>query len=90
MPERIVKVGSVSRDHYGIPMRVQIKYFKDGELLHDAVFVREGKGLRKIPGSYIPESRFIVMIRKAAAVMFDKRLKPARQPELPLKRRRKY
>ncbi|MBI4991624.1 MAG: hypothetical protein HZB99_00180 [Candidatus Harrisonbacteria bacterium] len=85
--ERIVKVVEVLRDDRNRAIWVQIQYIKNGELLHDAVFMR-GKDDRmflseKRIDNYIPPKRFKMMCDKAAAVIFDKRVKPAEQPNLP-------
>lgn len=85
--ERIVKVEKVLRDDMNRAMWVRIQYIKNGDLLHDAVFGR-GKDnsiylLEKRINNFIPPKRFKMMCDKAAAVIFDKRIKPAEQPNLP-------
>ena len=86
--ERIVKAEKVIRDDKNWAVWVRIQYIKNGELLHDAVFMR-GKDktiflLEKRVENYIPPKRFKMMCDKAAAIIFDKKMKLAEQQNLPL------
>ena len=86
--ERIVKAEKVIRDDCNRAIWAQIRYIKNGELLHDAVFMR-GKDraiflLEKRMDNYIPPKRFKMMCDKAAAIIFDKRAKELEQQDLPL------
>lgn len=86
--ERIVRAEKVIRDDKNQAIWTRIQYLKNGELLHDAVFMR-GKDktifmLEKRVENYIPPKRFKMMCDKAAAIIFDKKAKPAEQPDLPL------
>ena len=86
--ERLVKVEKVLRDDRNRAIWVRLQYFKDGDLLHDVVFML-GKNhsmfvLEKRKDNYIPPNRFKRMCDKAAAIIFDKQVKEPEQPAPPL------
>lgn len=58
------------------------------KILHDAEFVPDGKNWvrvgKRIMDNYIPPKRYLKMAKKAAAIIYDKRLKTAEQLNLQL------
>lgn len=92
---RLVRVEEVERDPVTKKVHwVRIQYFKNGELLHDVQFVptikKENEWLmigERIFGDFIPKNRYRPMLRKAIAITYSnrKQVKPATQPNLPLK-----
>ena len=90
---KIVKVESVARKKKKvISVRMQYIYLveNDGEhekILHDVEFVPNGRGWvkisRRIIDNYIPPKRYIKMSKKAAAIIYDKKIKKAEQLYLP-------
>lgn len=86
--ERIVRAEKVIRDDKNRAIWARIQYLKNGELLHDVVFML-GKDktmflLEKRMDNFIPPKRFKMMCDKAAAIIFDKKVKPAEQQDLPM------
>ncbi|MBU6141575.1 hypothetical protein KGO95_00460 [Patescibacteria group bacterium] len=84
----MVKVIDVIHDDCNRPIWVRIQYIKEGELLHDAVFVRGREQAavfleRRING-FIPKNRFGRMRKRAFAVIEQARPPEAIQLGLPL------
>ncbi len=89
---KIVKVESVARKNKkAVRVRMQYIYIIDNNgakevILHDAEFVPDGKNWvrvdKRILDNYIPPKRYVKMAKKAAAIIYDKRLKNAEQLQL--------
>ena len=89
---KIVKVESVARKKKkAVRVRMQYIYIIDNngakeEILHDVEFAPGNKKWVKISkrilDNYIPPKRYLKMAKKAAAIIYDKRLKNAEQLQL--------
>ncbi|GEM_PF-5455815 len=68
----------VRKDFQGstLVLAVRIQYLKENKVLHDAVFVPAKNGWvwarKNIMDNFIPDKRYLVMARKAAAIIYEK------------------